>query len=151
MEKISFRLSDDYADVAAIHDALYTWNLTKTGGERVAVQAQRFPEQAAFLACDDSGAAHGGIAFHWLNDPRRVFVDYFFLDDAVRGTGVGRKNMQFFMDWAERNGAREIELTTNSFQAPEFYRKMGFEITESKKEPQPLRPDNLHYFLRKVL
>jgi len=151
MSSISFRVSDEYGDIAAIHDALYAYNLSKTGSPRVEVSAERFPEQQAVLACGEDGQAHGGIAFHWLDAPRRIFVDYFFLDDAVRGRGEGRRIFEFFFDLAKRSGARMIELTTNTFQAPGFYLKMGFRITGEKASPVPLRPDNIHYSLRKDL
>ncbi|MBO4632371.1 MAG: GNAT family N-acetyltransferase [Lentisphaeria bacterium] len=151
MNTPSFRFSADYNDIAAIHDALYSYNLTKTGAERVDVSAARFPEQQAMLACDQSGKAHGGIAFHWLNEPRRIFVDYFFLDESIRGCGFGRRIFEEFSVWAKQSGAKEIELTTNTFQAPNFYLKMGFQITHSEPAPVPLLAQNIHYSLRKVL
>ena len=72
--------TSDHAAVAAIHDALYAYNLARTGRERVEVSAERFAEQFALVAVDGAGATHGGIACHWGNDPRHVFVDYFYLD-----------------------------------------------------------------------
>ena len=151
MEPISFRFSGNYSDIAAIHDALYSYNLLKTGAKRVDVQAEHFPEQQAFLACDGTGRSHGEIAFHWLNEPRRIFVDYFFLDDSIRGHGFGRRIFNEFSSWAKQLGAMEIELTTNTFQAPEFYLKMGFQITHKKAESVPLCQENIHYSLRKTL
>lgn len=151
MDLISFRFSGDFADIAAIHDALYSYNLSKTGAQRVDVCAEHFPEQQAFLACDDAGKKHGGIAFHWLNGPRRIFVDYFFLDDPLRGHGFGRRIFEDFSCWAKKNGAASVELTTNSFQAPDFYLKMGFQITHKTAMPVPLLPENIHYSLRKTL
>ena len=141
------RLSDRYEDISAIHDALYSYNLTKTGLKRIDVHAEHFPEQAALLACDDAGTPHGGIAFHWENDPRRVFVDYFFLDGPLRGKGAGRALFQEFMEVVKEAGASRIDLTTNTFQAPGFYRKMGFRVTEEKASPVPLCPGNIHYSL----
>lgn len=151
MSSITFRLSDEYGDIAAIHDALYAYNLSKTGSPRVEVCAERFPGQQAILACGEDGKVHGGIAFHRLDDPGELFVDYFFLDDAIRGRGEGRRIFEFFFDHAKRAGAKGIELTTNTFQAPGFYLKMGFRVTEEKASPVPLRPDNIHYSLRKEL
>ena len=81
MKNFSFRLSDQYSDSADIHDALYSYNLTKTGLKRVDVHAERYHEQFAMLACDETGTSHGGISFHWKNDPRHIFVDFFFLEE----------------------------------------------------------------------
>lgn len=142
------RLTGCYEDISAIHDALYSYNLSKTKQERIEVHAERFPEQFALLACDDGGQSYGGIAFHWENEPRRVFVDYFFLDDRVRGQGFGKALFEKFIQLVKKDGAVRIDLTTNTFQAPAFYRKMGFRITGEKPEPSPGCPENIHYSLR---
>lgn len=144
---ISIEFSDKYSEIADIHDALYSYNLSKTKLQRVDVHAERYPEQGALLAKDENGKSSGGIAYHWKNDPRHIFVDFFFLDEAVRGTGLGRKLFERFISWARENGAVRIDLTTNTFQAPGFYQKMGFRITHQKAQPSPGCPENIHYEL----
>ena len=151
MKAISIEKTADYAAVAAIHDALDSYNLAKTGHARVEVRAERFAEQFALVAVDGEGRAHGGLAYHWENAPRHVFVDYFYLDDTLRGTGVGRRVFEEMLRLAEAGGAAEVRLTTNTFQAPGFYLKMGFEITGEKAEPAPLCPENVHYTLCRKL
>lgn len=141
------RLSERYEDISAIHDALYSYNLSKTKRDRVDVHAERFPEQFALLACDDDGKSHGGIAYHWENSPRRVFADYFFLEDGLRGQGVGKALFEEFIRLVRKDGAQRIDLTTNTFQAPGFYRKLGFRVTGEKPEPSPGCPENIHYSL----
>lgn len=147
----SFHLSSEYRDIAAIHDALYSWNLSRTGRTRIAARARQYPEQLAVKVCDAAGKAHGGLVFHWRNEPRRIAIDYLYLDDALRGSGVGAGLMKFFLGWAREHGAVRIDVTTNDFQAPGFYLKMGFEILGSVPAPQPRFPDNRHYSLRHVL
>lgn len=146
-QNYSIRLSDSYADIADIHDALYTYNLSRTKRKRIAVSAERYHEQFAFLVCDGSGEKHGGIAFHWKNEPRHIFVDFLFLEEEYRGGGIGRNLLEHFLNYARENGAVRIDLTTNTFQAPDFYLKMGFRITGEKKEPSPGCPENIHYSL----
>ena len=150
-ENIAIKKTSDYDAVAAIHDALYAYNLAKTGNSRVEVHAERFAEQFALVAVDDGGTAHGGLVYHWENGPRHVFVDYFYLDDALRGTGWGRRIFEAVLKEAEAGGAAEVRLTTNTFQAPGFYLKMGFGITGAKPEPAPLCPENIHYTLSRKL
>ena len=145
MMQMAIRLSRCYEDVSAIHDALYSYNLSKTKEKRIEVHAKHFPEQFAMLVCDEHGNSHGGIAFHWENDPRRVFVDYFFLEEDMRGKGAGKALFEEFMQRVKRNGALRIELTTNTFQAPGFYQKMGFRITRKQKAPLPGCPENIRY------
>ena len=80
-----------------------------------------------------------------------MFVDYFFLDDSVRGKGFGRALFEEFIQSVKRGGALRIDLTTNTFQAPGFYLKMGFKATGEKREPSPGCPENIHYSLRMEL
>ena len=143
------RLSKEYDDIAAIHDALYTYNLSKTGEDRINVHAKHEAEAEAMLACDESGKAHGGIAFHWQNDPRRVFLDYFFLDDTLRGGGNGKYIFEQFLARVKAAGAVRVDLTTNTFQAPGFYQKMGFRIVAGEPNPVRLVPENIHYTMQK--
>ena len=145
MEKqLSFHFTDDFSETCRIHDALYNYNLEKTKAERVDAHACEYPEQFALVARDENGKSYGGISFHWLNDPRRIFVSYVFFDDEIRGCGAGRKIFQELIDHARKNGAVQIDLTTNTFQAPGFYQKMGFRITHEEKRPAPACPENIH-------
>ena len=148
---MKIRLSERYEDIAAIHDALYSYNLSKTGSERLDVHAEHFPEQFALLACDEDDTVHGGIAFHWENAPRHIFADYLYLDETLRGGGLGRRIMEELIAYAEARGAARIDLTTNTFQAPGFYLKMGFVITGETKAPVPWCPENVHYALLRKL
>ena len=141
--------SSDYADIAAIHDNLYSYNLTKTGAQRVEVQANRYPEASALILRDDAGNFYGGAAYHWENDPRHVIIDYFFTAEAVRGQGWGRKIFARLEEIVRQNGGEYMTVTTNSFQAPGFYLGLGFEQISENAAPCPLLPDNIHYKYRK--
>ena len=146
-QSFEFRLSDRYSDAADIHDALYSYNLSRTHAKRIDVHAERYQEQYTLLACDGTGEKHGGIAFHWKNDPRHIFVDFFFLEEACRGNGTGRNMFETLIAYARENGAVKIDLTTNTFQAPGFYLKLGFRITHEEKAPYAGCPENIHYSL----
>ncbi len=143
--------SETAADIGAIHNALYSYNLTRTGEARVEVYAQMFPEAAALVVRNAEGEFKGGLAYHWENAPRRIFVDYFFLDESLRGQGMGRKVFEELFKLAEAGHAVEINLTTNTFQAPGFYAKLGFKITGQHSLPHPMCPENIHYTFKKIL
>ena len=144
---IAVRFSDSMTDIGKIHDALYEFNLRFIKIPRKEVHAEVFPEQGAFVAEDENGVFYGGIAFHWLNDPRRVYGDYFFVDAAARGQGLGTRIIEALANYAREAGAVRIDLKTNSYQAPGFYPKLGFRVTGEAKEPWPGCPDNIHYSL----
>ena len=70
------------------------------------------------------GAVIGGLSavcyWDWM------FVETFFLPEALRGGGLGRRLMAVAESYAARFGCAGIWLNTLSFQAPNLYRKLGF-------------------------
>ena len=54
-------------------------------------------------------------------------VDLLWVEEAWRGRGVGSALMAAAEETARAHGCRRIVLDTMSFQAPDFYRKLGFE------------------------
>lgn len=151
MTPIQFKLSDSYEEISAVHDALYAYNLTKTGQPKQDVHAEKHPEQFVITAWDEQGVSRGGIVFHHRHNPETIFVELFFLDDSLRGQGLGRAAFEELIRYARQKNVLEIDLTTNTFQAPGFYKSLGFVVTEEKKAPQPLCPENIHYHLNKKL
>jgi GNAT superfamily N-acetyltransferase len=56
-----------------------------------------------------------------------LFIQFFWLEQGLRGTGFGRKLIAAIEDEARRFGAKRSYLDTMSFQAPGFYRTCGYE------------------------
>ena len=78
-------------------------------------------------ALDDAGAVAGGLVGHtwatWLH------VTYLWVDGRHRGAGLG----SHLLAHAERvardeRGCASVRLETWDFQAPEFYRKQGYDV-----------------------
>jgi GNAT superfamily N-acetyltransferase len=55
-------------------------------------------------------------------------VDILWVHDAWRLRGVGSALMTAAEGAARAHGCRRIHLDTMSFQAPEFYRKLGYTV-----------------------
>jgi GNAT superfamily N-acetyltransferase len=55
-----------------------------------------------------------------------LFIQFFWLEQGLRGTGFGRKLIRAIEDEARRFGAKRSYLDTMSFQAPGFYRICGY-------------------------
>lgn len=81
------------------------------------------------LACfarDDAGIVVGGAVGRTWGDCcelRQLWVA-----DAYRGRGIARRLVRAFEQRASARGCRTFYLETFSFQAPDFYRTLGYEV-----------------------
>ncbi|MFJ7966101.1 GNAT family N-acetyltransferase [Streptomyces sp. NPDC096324] len=77
-------------------------------------------------ALDEAGALAGGLAGHtwttWLH------VTYLWVDDRHRGTGLGTRLLARAERTATERGCHAARLETWDFQAPDFYRRHGYEV-----------------------
>jgi GNAT superfamily N-acetyltransferase len=56
-----------------------------------------------------------------------LFIQFFWMEQKLRGNGHGTKLIKAIEDEARRFGAKRSYLDTMSFQAPGFYRSCGYE------------------------
>ena len=75
---------------------------------------------------DDAGEIAGGLIgesqFKWLK------IEILSVREDLRGRGLGTRLMQMAENEALRRGCKYIYLDTASYQAPEFYRKLGYNV-----------------------
>ena len=76
-----------------------------------------------------------------------LFVRYLWVSDRLRGRGVGRELMACAEARSRDRGCHSAWLDTFSFQAPGFYRKLGYEEFGRLDYP----PDHQKHFLKKRL
>jgi ribosomal protein S18 acetylase RimI-like enzyme len=64
-----------------------------------------------------------------------IYVDDLWVDSARRRQGIGRRLVQELERRFENQGFNNINLVTSAFNAPEFYRKLGYseEFTRENK------------------
>jgi len=126
------------ADVEAVGEGLGAYNESHVGE----IDFRR----VRLFARDENGGVAGGVLaevyFRWM------FVKILWLDERVRGRGVGAELMRRAEIAAREAGCDGIWLDTFSFQAPAFYRKLGYEEF-GRLDDYP--PGFTRHFFRKML
>ncbi|UZJ58648.1 GNAT family N-acetyltransferase [Pseudomonas sp. KU26590] len=67
------------------------------------------------------GGLHGRILYSWL------FIELLVVPEQARGQRMGSQLMAMAEDLARERGCVGVWLDTFDFQAPDFYRKHGYE------------------------
>jgi GNAT superfamily N-acetyltransferase len=83
---------------------------------------------------DADGAVIGGT--HGWTWARRCYVRLLYIPANLRKQGLGTRLMRAIEQEARARGCDEIVLHTSDFQAPEFYRKLGFEAVGAEEFPR---------------
>jgi ribosomal protein S18 acetylase RimI-like enzyme len=84
----------------------------------------KLDHQPLTVTLNDKGRIVGGVIgetfIGWL------FVKFLWVAETHRGTGWGKSLMEAAEKEARRRGVCNAYVDTFSFQAPEFYRKLGY-------------------------
>jgi ribosomal protein S18 acetylase RimI-like enzyme len=105
------------ADAAELRAALHAFNLDATGlrDDRVLSCIVRDRDDRLIAGID--GFSWGGYAR----------IEYFWVHEALRRRGLGTRLLTAAENEARRRGCTKIVLDTHSFQAPRFYRALGYQ------------------------
>ncbi len=106
------------ADVAEIERRLMAYNAHRAGRP-----CDRKP-LAVFLRA--GGALVGGLTGH--TDWGWLYIDCFWLAEELRGGGWGSRLLDLAEFTARERGCRHVRLYTYDFQAPDFYRRRGYDV-----------------------
>jgi GNAT superfamily N-acetyltransferase len=128
----------DEATQQIIGEGLDRFNEARVGPDR--------SRPAWVIARDEAGKVIGGLkgvsVWTWF------LIDWLWVDEAARGCGVGSELIKAGEDIARTRGCRHAYLYTFSFQAPDFYRKLGYgEFARQDDFP----PGHSRHWLRKDL
>lgn len=104
-------------------------------------------KDTSYFVRTDDGTVVGGVygnygAFNWM------YVDSLWVSPEHRGAGYGRKLMDLIEAEAIENGCYGSYLSTFTFQAPGFYKRLGYEVFGELKE---FPPGMSRFFLKKDL
>jgi GNAT superfamily N-acetyltransferase len=112
---VSAEVNEEIADM--IGEGLDEYNVAKGGPYN--------HEQVWILARDDDGSVLGGLKGHieysWM------FVDWLWVSPVNRKGGLGSRLLGKAEVIAREHGCLGAYLETFSFQAPEFYKRHGFQ------------------------
>jgi len=102
--------------------------------------------QIAILAEDERGELVGGVSgslnWTWLS------VKLLWVREDRRGEGLGRRLMESIEELGRARGCLRAHVDTLSFQAPEFYARLGY---EPFAELPDYAPGHTRIYLRKAL
>ena len=118
-------------DIQFIHDNLYEFNLKKTGAQRQEIIVPATPTQTAFAVRNDNNKICGGVVFDLKDDGSTLYVSLLWIAEELRGQNFGTKLIDKVKERAIALKCKKINLTTHSYQAPGFYPKLGFTLTET--------------------
>lgn len=88
------------------------------------------------------GGTIGATYWDWL------YIELMWIRDDLRRMGFGRQLMHLAEEEAKKRGARISYLDTFSFQAPDFYKKLGYQVFGELLE---FPPGHQRYFLTRKL
>ena len=88
------------------------------------------------------GGVLGELFWDWFH------IDLLWIPEELRGHGYGHQLLLKIEEEAKKRGAKNIFLDTFSFQAPEFYKKHGYQIFGELKD---FPPGHQRYFFTKQL
>lgn len=125
-------------DIETLIDGLRNYNQTQISDQR--------RETLTFFLRDDAGAivggVHGNSGWNWL------YISILWVSETVRGKDYGTMLMQAAEREAIERGVKNIYLDTFTFQAVDFYLKLGYEIFGALDD---FPPGHKRVFLRKTL
>lgn len=78
-----------------------------------------------------------------------IYVDDILVFKKFRGKGYGKKLLLALEDHFKGKGFNNINLVTSAFQAPDFYKKCGYQVEfvrENKKNPKLTKTFFIKYF-----
>jgi GNAT superfamily N-acetyltransferase len=113
--EISDRSSE--ADSAELRAALHEFNFAATG-YRDGRSLSCFLRDEGRLVAGIDGFTWGGYAA----------IDVLWVDEPLRGQGLGRALLAAAEAEARRRGCKTIVLDTHSFQAPDLYPALGYRM-----------------------
>ena len=130
------------SDKAFLVDKLVDYNLSQVP----ATQDENFIDLSRKVLSEDGKILAGIIVrmYCW----RCIYIDTFWIDESMRGEGLGTLLLEEVERVAKENGSHLIHLDTFDFQAKDFYLAHGYSVFG---ELEDCPKGHTRYFMSKVL
>ena len=130
------------SDKALLVDKLVDYNLSQVP----ATQEENFIDLSRKVLSEDGKILAGIIVrmYCW----RCIYIDTFWIDESMRGEGLGTLLLEEVERVAKENGSHLIHLDTFDFQAKDFYLAHGYSVFG---ELEDCPKGHTRYFMSKVL
>lgn len=120
-------------ELSAAEQALVSEGFERHAGQLDAPHYEK--ERVKWLANDEDGDLRAVLTADVLWD--WVYVDELWVSRDLRGQGIGRELMRLAEEFAKTRKLRGIWLWTQSWQAEDFYRNLGYsEFTRFEDFPR---------------
>lgn len=115
-EHLTVSAEVDEATSKAIEEGLNQFNEAHVGPD---------PTKPLWIVCRDNcgnilGGIQGLIQWDWF------YIAILWVSESHRRSGIGTRLMFEAEDAARKNGCTRMRLATLTFQAPDFYKKLGY-------------------------
>jgi ribosomal protein S18 acetylase RimI-like enzyme len=139
MQNFHIEVEPAPTDIRSLEDRLYEYNVEQTGTDD--------GKWLSIFVRDDTGAVVAGLhGWTWCGSCR---IQTLWVHKDLRRQHYGTNLLRAAEQEARARGCQQILLDTFSFQAPLFYRKLGYEVIDVV-EAYPRSPHS-SYHLRKAL
>ena len=130
------------SDKAFLVDKLVDYNLSQVP----ATQEENFIDLSRKVLSEDGKIIAGIIVrmYCW----KCIYIDTFWIDESMRGEGLGTLLFEEVERVAKENGSHLIHLDTFDFQAKDFYLAHGYSVFG---ELEDCPKGHTRYFMSKVL
>jgi GNAT superfamily N-acetyltransferase len=118
MEKLKIEVEPASKDIRFVDDALYAYNVEQTGSDD--------GKGLTIFIRDDAGEIVAGLhGWTWCGACK---VERLWVRKDLRRQGYGQRLLAAAEEEARARGCHQLLLDTFSFQAPLFYKKLGYEV-----------------------
>ncbi len=113
----------------------YTENLSADANNKMTTGQEKYERdngvtinfrEFAFVLSNENGEIFGVLNAYTAY--AEIYIEDLWVDESVRRMGYGKQLMQALENHFRGKGYNNINLVTNEFQAPGFYKKCGYKV-----------------------